>query len=516
MTEDEEELPAQWLEKLISLDEKIRSGESLPLDDEAPEHVSAGRFLQDLLRLGTPECIGSTGNEMSERQPERIGRYAIGKMIGAGGCAIVYHAWDEAMQRDIALKIPLPSHLMNEENRKRFTLEAQAAARLDHPYIVRAYEAGIEGTLPYIAYEYCSGPTLSQWLRSNGAMKPMDAAKMLSCMADAIHYSHKLKVLHRDLKPSNVLLFPAGTSGHASDNEREFPHRPKLTDFGFAKSLADDAGFSCSSVIVGTPLYAAPEQLNDPTKQPRIVTDIFGLGVLLFEALTNTTPCQGDSLVHVLDKIRSGDYAKLSSRGDIPRDLASICDKALAFNPADRYESAEQMKSDLDRFLRGETVFASRPSYLRILMRTAQSPLRIRDAASFMIFSNAAMLLWISAWPIAIVLDFEIARGATNGELLPYTMPIATLHLVFMILGWQIGKPRAWAAAVGAILSGALTAFQFAVLSSWISPPYPTIYPNIRTRDIVFLLLLTLFLMQFLLSSCSWLAIRCQRCYKRH
>jgi len=502
MSEIEDDLPNCWLEKLIDLDEKLAAGDPFSLDDVPAELAAAGDALRELRRLARSGPPDTPALKVPRSAPRQIGRYLIQGMVGVGGCAMVYRGWDHELNRDVAIKVPLPNQLAKEDSRQRFIREAQAAARLDHPHIVKAYEAGVDGDTPFIVYTFCDGPTLAQWLRSNGPMNPLEVAEMLFSLADAVHYSHSLGVLHRDLKPSNVLLFPS------RQPDMKFGYTARLTDFGFARFLEDAASLTCSSVIVGTPIYLAPEQLNACKVAPTVATDVFGLGILMFESLTNSTPCQGDWLVQVLDNIRSGNYATLGSRREIPSDLASIGDKALSFDPADRYESAAELKADLGRFLRGESVLASGPSIARQWRRRLQAPQRIHEGAGFMILSNVAMLLWISAWPIAILFSLPIAGGATNTEILPYTAPLILLHGFFIMLGVRMNRCRVWAAAAGTILSGLLVLFQVAILADWISPPYPTIYPNARTRDIVFSLLLSLFFVQFMLSACAWRAIR--------
>ncbi len=503
MNDLDDEVPEQWLEQLAVIEEQMLSGKPISLDHATPELLAASKVLQELRRIGSRES--SSLDAFLEVRPKTLGHYQIGEMLGAGGCAIVYRAHDLELRREVAIKIPLPHHVLNEEARARFLREAQAISRLKHPHIVEAYDAGIEGKIPYIVYAFCPGPTLSQWLSSHGAMQSTDAVKMVASLADAIQHSHDLRVLHRDLKPSNVLLFPA------EDGGASFPYVPKLTDFGFAKFLETAANLTRSSTIVGTPIYVSPEQLNSPKSSLGVSSDIFGLGLLLFESLTGGTPCQSESVIHALDQIRTGDYAKLRSRRDIPRDLARICDKALAFEPADRYPSAGQMKLDLERFLRGERVAASPPHFLKKLRRFAVSPMRVREAAGYMVLANLALLLWIFAWPVAIVFNLPMASGTTNEELLPYTLPLGVLHVLFITLGVQTARQRIWAAGIGTLLSGLSTLIQFAILSRWISPPYPTIYPDVRTRDIVFLLLFSLFAFQFMLGGCAWAALRYRR-----
>lgn len=493
------ELSTARLDELVRLSEELlRSPASL---DEKPDNATT-RLLRNLdVLFRHPETKEAAGPKPT--LPERIGRYHITRMLGAGGFAVVYHGEDRSLSRDVAVKVPLPRGLVKPEFIERFVREGQAAARLDHPHIVTAYEAGEDQSLPYIVYSFCSGPTLATWLRDNGPLPPDFAAMLLVRLADAIAYSHRSGIVHRDLKPANVLLFPTSTA-HVDG----LPFIPKVTDFGLAKLMEEVGTDVSSSAIVGTPLYLAPEQVDATAHDSGPLIDVFGLGCLLYETLTGRPPFEAKSVILVIDMIRSGRRPSLhQTHPHISRDLIAICDKALATLPGDRYRSAEEMRDDLVRYLQHERVAARPIGGMTRLARSLQAPSRIAEAAGYLILSHAALLLWISAWPAGILLGIPMTRGTTLEELMPYTAPLMVQHLLSIGLGIGVGHRKRWAAIIATVSGLALAVFVLSVLMRWINPPYPSIYPNERTRDIVFLLLFSIFAMQSILSACSWRAI---------
>ena len=179
---------------------------------------------------------------------QRVGRYLIRRIVGRGSFGVVYLARDEKLGRDVALKIPRPEVLLDEEKLRRFASEAATAATLAHPSIVPLYEADLDGPTPYLASAYCSGRDLGRWLAQHDRPVPIEhAARLVIKLAEAVHYAHRQGVLHRDLKPSNVLLEPCHDLGVGSEELEQFA--PRLTDFGHAKLMEGDTSTSCWSGI---------------------------------------------------------------------------------------------------------------------------------------------------------------------------------------------------------------------------------------------------------------------------
>lgn len=439
--------------------------------------------------------------------PPSIGRYRVTKVLGRGGFAVVYAAHDPHLNREVAVKVPLPYRQLTPDARQRFLLEAQAAARLDHPHIVPTFETGSAGELPYITYALCHGPTLFRWLNRHGPLSPRVAAELVMQLSRAVAYSHQQGVLHRDLKSANVLLFPIADA--FANSEEEFPFIPRLTDFGLAKVLEGTLVETCSSVIMGTPHYMAPEQLEKGLRGCTPATDVFGLGTILFECLTGKPPHQGDTVIEILASIREGEVSHVSQfRRDVPQDLVRVCDKALSFLPEDRYATPQELAQDLARFLSHESVLATGPNWQTRLWRAARHPARIADAAAFIIMSNLAIIAWITIFPISIVFGLAFTHSVELGQLMPHTAPLWVFHFLMVILGYLIGRKSLWAAMASTISGAVLTLFIWSVLARWITPPYPAIYSDDKARDIVFVLLLAIFGAQTILSACAWLALK--------
>ncbi len=295
----------------------------------------------------------------TDRKQERplLGRFEVIDDLGSGGFGFVVHARDRLLGRDVALKMPLPERLLAPENVRRFLREARAAARLDHPHIVRVYDAGELGPLGYfIASEYCPGPSLRRWLRAQNKQVPARlAARWIAALADAVQHAHDRGILHRDIKPDNVIL--------AGGPEPE-TFVPRLTDFGLAKMVAEVGDETRSEARLGTPLYMAPEQAAGRPREVGPATDVYALGSTLHELLTGRPPLRGETEAETLRLILEAEPpSPRSLRPSLPRDLETIVRKCLQKEPARRYASAEALSGDLRRFLEGRPILARRPAH---------------------------------------------------------------------------------------------------------------------------------------------------------
>ena len=274
-----------------------------------------------------------------------LGRFEIIEEIGAGGFGFVVRAVDRLLGREVALKMPLPDRVLAPGDVRRFLREAQAAARLDHPNIVRVYDAGEIGPLGYyIASEYCLGPSLRRWLKGqNGPVPARLAARWLACLADAVQHAHDRGILHRDIKPDNVIL----ASGRGPEDVI-----PRLTDFGLAKLLAESIDETRSDARMGTPHYMAPEQAAGRKNEVGPATDVYALGATLYEILCGRPPLRGETDVESLRLLLDAEPVTLRAlRPGLPRDLETICLKCLRKEPARRYASAVALQEDLERWL---------------------------------------------------------------------------------------------------------------------------------------------------------------------
>jgi serine/threonine protein kinase/WD40 repeat protein len=281
-----------------------------------------------------------------------LGRYHIRRRIGAGRFGVVFLADDPALSRRVAIKVPQPAVLADPELRTRFVREAQAVARLDLPGIVPVYEAGVYQGLAYIAAGYVDGPTLADWIaRRPGSPTPATAARLVACVARAVHHAHERGVLHCDLKPANILLEAGDVVPGVGC--------PRITDFGLARLLEDDPSLTRTFQVAGTPLYMSPEQARGDRRTLTRRADVYALGAILHEMLTGRPPFDGSSTADTLRRIVSEPApSPRALRPDVPRDLAAICLKCLEKDPARRYPDGEALAADLGRFLAGSPTLA--------------------------------------------------------------------------------------------------------------------------------------------------------------
>jgi WD40 repeat protein/predicted Ser/Thr protein kinase len=273
-----------------------------------------------------------------------VAGYEVQKELGRGGMGVVYQARQLALKRAVALKMIRLARHAGPDDHKRFRVEAEAVARLQHPNIVQIYEIGESAGLPYFSLEYVEGGTLREQLAA-APLAPADAARLVAKLARAMHYAHQKGVIHRDLKPANVLLTKDGA--------------PKVTDFGLAKQLDDDSGSTQTGMVLGTPSYMSPEQAGGLTEEIGPLTDVYALGAILYECLTGRPPFRGASSRETLAQVRSADPVPPSRlQPAVPRDLETVCLKCLEKDVARRYASAAGLADDLGRWLGHEPILA--------------------------------------------------------------------------------------------------------------------------------------------------------------
>lgn len=277
--------------------------------------------------------------------PEVPGYQILGE-LGRGGMAVVYQARQLQPNRIVALKMIRAIEHAGPMERLRFQIETEAVARLQHPQIVQLYDAGEVRGQPFFSLEFCDGGTLAQqWKQQRPS--PWEAAALIETLARAMHYAHLRGVVHRDMKPGNVLL--TGPNRMA-----------KIADFGLAKRI--DAGahdVSLSGAIMGTASYMAPEQAAGKVHDTGPAADVYGLGALLYECLTDHPPFQAETALETMQQVLEREPPPPSRLGvKVPRDLETICLKCLNKVPARRYASAEDLADDLRRFQAGEPIRA--------------------------------------------------------------------------------------------------------------------------------------------------------------
>src|SRR4051794_25660818 len=268
------------------------------------------------------------------------GRYEVHRRLARGGMAEVFLARDQALDRPVAVKILFPEFAADPAFVERFRREAQAAANLSHPNIVGVYDWGSESGTYYIVMEYVEGQALAEVIRDAGPLHPRRAAEVIFEVAGALGFAHQRGVVHRDVKPGTVLISTTGTA--------------KVTDFGIARALSSPADdLTQAGSVMGTATYFSPEQAQGFTVDAR--SDLYSLGVVLYEMVCGRPPFTGDTPVAIAYKhVQEAPPRPTSIVSGIPEGLEAIIGKLLAKNPDSRYLSADDLRSDLRRFLDGE------------------------------------------------------------------------------------------------------------------------------------------------------------------
>lgn len=275
------------------------------------------------------------------------GRYELSNLVARGGMAEVYRAHDRLLDRPVALKILFPELSVDRSFVERFRREAQAAANLSHPNIVPVFDWGEDMGTYYIVMEYVDGRALSSILRTAGPLHPDRAAEIAADVAAALAYAHRHGVIHRDVKPGNVLITEEGTV--------------KVTDFGIARAVNTEESLTQTGAVMGTAAYFSPEQAEGQGVDAR--SDIYSLGVVLFEMVTGRPPFLGDTPVAVASKhVREHPPMPRQINSAIPPALEAVIMKCMAKDPAHRYASGEELRADLLRFREGRGVSADVPA----------------------------------------------------------------------------------------------------------------------------------------------------------
>jgi tetratricopeptide (TPR) repeat protein len=342
----------------------------------------------------------SWGRDVEPAPLPDVQGYEILDELGRGGMGVVYLARHRQLGRLVALKMVLAGEYAAPAALARFRAEARAAARLQHPGIVQIFEVGEQEKRPFVALEYVAGGSLARRLAA-APLPAREAAHLVQALARAMQAAHQQGIVHRDLKPSNILLTPEGD--------------PKVTDFGLAKTLDDDACLTRSESILGSPSYMAPEQAQGHAKHVGPAADIYALGAILYEAITGRPPFKAATPLLTLEQVRSIEPVPPTQLvPGLPGDIETICLACLRKEPARRYESALALADDLGRLLRGEPIKARPVSPAERAWRWAR---RKPAVASLLVALGLAVaggfagmtVLWLRAERLRSLADANLA-----------------------------------------------------------------------------------------------------------
>jgi hypothetical protein len=323
------------------------------------------------------------------------GRFRLEERVGSGGMSTVYRAFDETLERWVAIKILQNEIAGDDDQLERFRREARSVARLNHPHVVTVIDAGEDQGCPYIVFEYISGETLKDRIRRLGRLPVPEALAYAIEIARALQAAHAERLVHRDVKPQNVLLDTDG--------------RAKVTDFGIARSLEGDGGLTLAGRVLGTTDYVSPEQALGQEVTPQ--SDIYSLGIVLYEMLTGDVPFRADAPVAVAMKhVREPMPDVQLARPEVSANTAAIVDYATAKETRNRYQTVEQMLDDLEVALALEASRAGQTSGEATTVLRALPDERIRVPWRLRFPRRAAALTALFAALVAVAVVLLVSR----------------------------------------------------------------------------------------------------------
>ena len=338
-------------------------------------------------QLARDEATGAPPVKIAAHADELLGElgdYELLEVVGRGGQGVVFRARQKSLNRIVALKVISLGQWASTAHLKRFRLEAEAAARLEHPGIVPIHEVGEREGSCYFSMKFVEGGQLDQVARRQ-PIPPRRAVELIAKVSRTVHYAHEHGILHRDIKPGNILLDAKG--------------EPHLTDFGLARLVESESSVTHTLDVLGTPSYMAPEQAAGNNAAVGSVTDVYGLGAVLYQLLTGHPPFAGGTTYETIKLVLETEPRQPRQLNPkIDRDLSTICLKSLEKDPKRRYPSALALAEDLERWLKHEPIRARHTGiFARGRKWVQRNPARALSAASLVALAAASgWIIWKS------------------------------------------------------------------------------------------------------------------------
>ena len=327
------------------------------------------------------------------------GRYELNEVLGTGGMALVYRGTDRILHRTVAVKVLADPYAGDPVFVERFRREARSAGGLNHPGIVAVYDTGSDGDRHFIVMEHVDGRTLAETMRDDGRSSPRQTAHIVGQVASALAYAHENGVVHRDVKPANIMVTAAGDA--------------KIMDFGIARATTGEP-LTQTAAVMGTATYIAPEQAEGKPVDPR--TDVYALGATMYQMLTGRPPFEaGTSVAVAAMHVHDAPEPPTSIDPSIPAPLEAIALRALQKDPEARYQSAQDMRTDLDNFLEGEPLTGAPELGMTVAAAAveAEAPTMFVDTSELeTVGRGSAPTRRRRAWLSAIVVVAMLAIGA--------------------------------------------------------------------------------------------------------
>ncbi len=339
-------------------------------------------------RRSVSESVSGSKSRISSSDtlPAQIGRFQILDKLGAGAFGTVYKAYDPVLEREVAVKVPNPGLLSSERDKQRYLREPKAAGQLHHPNIVPVFEASLDGDNIFIVSAFIKGRTLEKAIEEK---RPdlRRAATLVMKLARALQYAHENGIVHRDVKPANIMLDAKG--------------EPLLMDFGLARIQESAEKLTMNEAVLGTPAYMSPEQAAHNNENVGPASDQYSLGVILFEMLCGQRPFSGPAAIVMSLVIKQEPPAPRSLNKKVPRDLETICLKAMAKEPKKRFADCQEFADDLERWLQDEPITARRTTIVERGIRWSR-----RNPLVAALTSSVGALLFL----VAIISSFAAVR----------------------------------------------------------------------------------------------------------